>query len=412
MRIQPIHHTFGPHVSRKYALHADRLLLCPWKWKRETHQTALREALSHKFDASAHLFGSGREALLALLRSLQFEQGAEVIIQGFTCVALPNAIHAAGYTPVYADIDVCTLNMNLDAVQGRINNRTRAIICQHTFGIPADTAGLRKLCDQHNLVLIEDCAHVIPDNLGPKEIGENSEYILLSFGRDKAISGVVGGAILSRKKETTMSLQKEEEHATPPSRSTVLRALLYPALYHKGRMVYGLLSIGKTLLFVAGKLQLLLPVLTGAEKQGVMSPLIHKMPEPCAALALAGLSALQETNNHRRMLTKNYAVYAQKNGWNIPVECAELPLQKFPLLVPQADTLRKKLKQQTIYLDDSWTGAVVCPRTVDQEATNYMAGSCPHAERVAQTIFTLPTHPTMKEKQANSLLSLLTSLLA
>ncbi|PIQ75945.1 hypothetical protein COU78_03190 [Candidatus Peregrinibacteria bacterium CG10_big_fil_rev_8_21_14_0_10_49_24] len=412
MSIRPIHHTFGPHVSRKYALHADRLLLSPWTWNNTKHTNELRNELEKQFSASAHLFGSGREALLALLRSLRFEQGSEIIIQGYTCVALPNAIHTAGYTPVYADIDLQTLNMDPNAIQGRISSRTRAIICQHTFGIPADTERLSHLCAQHNIVLIEDCAHMLPDAQGPGTVGKYGEYVLLSFGRDKAISGVLGGAILSRNDGTSALLRQEESNAHTLAIHTVFRALLYPALYHKGRMTYGLFGIGKILLFLAGKLRLLLPVLSASEKQGDMPPHVHKMPPPCAALVRAELSRLGEINAHRRALTQYYARYADTQRWKILPHLTKLPLQKFPLFVQHADDIRAALKKYNIYLDDSWTGAVVCPRTVHQESTNYLSGSCPHAERVAREILTLPTHPTMTQKQADSLLHHLTSLLA
>lgn len=411
MSIRPIHHTFGPHVSRQYALHADRLLLSPWTWREARHTSSLRNKLAQRFDASAHLFGSGREALLALLRSLQLEKGSEIIIQGYTCVALPNAIHSAGYTPVYVDIDMQTLNMDVDALQGRINSRTRAIICQHTFGIPSDTTRLRALCDRHAIILIEDCAHVLPDTAGPHEIGKHGNFLLLSFGRDKAISGVLGGAILSRDNKTSVLLEREENDAAIVPLFTVFRALLYPALYHKARMVYGFLNSGKILLYLAGKFQVLLPVLSSSEKQGDMPPLVHKMPSPCAALALAELSRLGEINAHRRALTQHYANYADTKNWRTLPHLSDLPLQKFPIFVPHADEVRAALKQMHIYLDDSWTGAVVCPRSVNQEATNYLSGSCPHAERVAKDILTLPTHPTMTQKQADSLLGHLTSLL-
>jgi len=412
MRIRPIHHTFGPHISRRYALQTDALLFTPWRWKHTENSEALRSNLQQALEGSVHLFASGREGLLALLRSLQFEHGAEIIIQGYTCVALPNAIHTTGYTPVYADIDKETLNIDPTAVQGRITNRTRAIICQHTFGIPADTNRLKEICNQHNLILIEDCAHVLPDKSGPDTLGKEADYLLLSFGRDKALSGIAGGAIVARKKAAEDALTNEEKEALPLSKTTILRLLLYAPVYHKTRFIYGLLGIGKAFLLLCSKLGFLVPVLSQQEKKGVMSPILHRMPEPCATLAHKQLQELDKINNHRRMLTKYIMEEAEKRGWTVPQGIdATLPLQKFPLLVENPDGVRKKLKKQNIYLDDGWTGAVVCPRTVDLEATNYIAGSCPHAEQIARSILSIPTHPTMTQKQTKALLQALSSLL-
>ncbi len=408
MRIRPIHHTFGPHVSRRYALRADILLFTPWKWKRKKETEGLRSDIQKNFGGSAHLFASGREALLALLRSLQFEQGAEIIIQGYTCVALPNAIHTAGYTPVYVDIDKETLNLDPDALLGRISNRTRAILCQHTFGIPANTGRLKEICTERNLILIEDCAHVLPDASGPEEIGTKADYLLFSLNRDKALSGITGGVIVDRNQVRSDALREEEENATPLSRMTMYRLLFYAPLYYKSRFVYGLFHLGKMILVLCSKLGLLLPVLSKEEKQGEMSPLIHQMPEPCATLARVQWQHLQQINDHRRARTAQYLSAASEKGWNVPQEVtSHLPLQKFPLLIENPDDMREKLKKKGIYLDDGWTGAVVCPRTVDQEATNYIAGSCPHAEQVARSILTLPTHPTMTKKQVKKLLETL-----
>lgn len=412
MRIRPIHHTFGPHVTRRYALQTDTLLFAPWKWKKTEHGEALRISLQQAFRGSAYLFSSGREGLLALLRSLRFERGAEIIIQGYTCIAVPNAIHTAGYTPVYADIDKETLNMDPDAVQGHITSRTRAIICQHTFGIPANTKRLKSMCREHNLLLIEDCAHILPDASGPGGIGRESDYLFTSFGRDKALSGITGGAVIARNNIAKKNLSEEEREAAPLKNGTIARLLLYAPLYHKIRPMYGLLGSGKILLSACQRLRLLTPVLTQKEKMGIMSPVLHAMPEPCAALAGREFQQLAQLNEHRRTITNMFLQEATRRNWKVPKNVhADIPLQKFPLLVTDPDALRAQLKKQHIYLDDGWTGAVVCPRTVDQEAANYIAGSCPHAEYVARSIVSLPTHPTMTQKQTKALLRALSFLL-
>lgn len=413
MRIRPIHHTFGPHVSRSYALQTDILLLTPWRWKRTESTEALRTRLQQTFRSPVYLFASGREGLLALLRSLRLEPGAEIIIQGYTCVALPNAIHAAGCTPVYADIDKETLNLDPNAVQGRITNRTRAVLCQHTFGIPANTKRLKEVCREHNLILIEDCAHVLPDSSGPKEIGREGDYIFTSFGRDKVLSGITGGVVIARSPAAKDNLAKEEKNAARLSNVTIARLLMYAPVYHKTRLMYGLLNIGKLLLMLCGKLGLLVPVITEKEKTGAMSPILHRIPEPCSALAGREFLQLSRINDHRRRMTKEFLQEAEKRAWKVPESIrADLPMQKFPIFVENPDAVRAELKKKHMYLDDGWSGAVVCPRTVDQEATNYIAGSCPHAEQVARSILNLPTHPTMTQKQTKALLHTLSSLLA
>lgn len=364
------------------------------------------------FGSPAVIFGSGRDALLALLRSLPFETGSEIVIQGFTCVALPNAIHAAGFTPVFADIDPETLNIDIRALEGKITPRTKAVITQHTFGMLDDTKALKELCDRHGLLLIEDCAHILPDVAGPKSIGAYADYMMLSFGRDKAVSGITGGAIVARGNAAVLdALRDEETRARHMPLLCIKRLLWYPLLYFIAKPLYGI-GIGKALLWLSAKARLLPPVLTGKEKCGYQSALLRKMPNACAALVTEEFRSFDRINGHRRKLTALYKEAALRHKWDMPTHVNDrFPLQKFPLYAEKADDIRATLKQKNIYLEDGWTGAAVCPRNVHLEAAGYVPGSCPNAERVARTVLTLPTHPTMTEKQAKKLITVLSDLL-
>jgi len=407
--IKPIHHTFGPHITLTYLLQSWKQLLTPWNWRKGYQREKLRSNIQYWFHAKCFLFSSGREALLALLRSLDFEPGSEVIIQGYTCVALPNAIHAADYTPIFADIDPHTLNMRIENVEKCITPRTKVIICQHTFGIPSDTKTLRALCDKHHLVLIEDLAHILPDTSGPEIFGKYADYMMLSFGRDKAISGICGGAVISKHNFISDEIETEEQRAKDLSFWKIGTLLLYPTLYACAKTIYGI-GIGKLLLLVARQFHLLIPVITTKEKKGTQSPIVKRMPNACAALVNNGLHSMQAINDHRRLLTALYLKAAKKYHWDIPSGIsADLPLQKFPLLVENADAVRTSLKKYNIHLDDGWTGSAVCPRSVDLSATGYKEHSCPKAEVIAQSILTLPTHSTMTIKQAQYLIHRLQS---
>ncbi|MDP6561542.1 MAG: aminotransferase class I/II-fold pyridoxal phosphate-dependent enzyme [Candidatus Peribacteraceae bacterium] len=387
-----------------------QLLQC-WKWKNGPERERLRESLEKWFGARCALFASGREGLLALLRSLPIEKGSGILVQGFTCVALPNAIHAAGFTPTFFEVDPETLNFDLDALDGKITPRTKAIIVQHTFGIVADMQKLRAIADRHGLLLIEDCAHVLPDATGPKIIGKHGDFLMLSFGRDKAASGVSGGAILTKDEEVAKLLRDEEVSAKELPLLTIKRLLCYPLIYFIAKPFYGI-GIGKAFLFLASKCHLLSPVLTKKEKSGFQSPIVHRMPSSLCALVRWEFKHFESINNHRRKITKKYLEVARKHHWKIPSDItSDLPLQKFPILTQDADSIRSKLKKRNIYLDDGWTGASICPRTVNQEATGYILGFCPKAERLSKQILVLPTHPTMTARQANTIIKEVNSLL-
>ena len=116
-------------------------------------------ALSHVGHAVA--CASGTDALLLPLRALELEPGDEVICPAFTFFATAGAVHTAGGTPVFADIDPATFNLSPEAVEAALTPRTRAIIAVHLYGQMADMERLKALADRHGVVLIEDAAQAI-----------------------------------------------------------------------------------------------------------------------------------------------------------------------------------------------------------------------------------------------------------
>lgn len=408
--MRPIHHTFAPLADRRQIRLAFGLVFQPWRWKEGPEKEELKTSLGNRFQGRAHLFGSGRESLLAILRSLRLQKDEEVIVQGYTCIVVPNAIMAAGMTPVFADIERDTLNLDIAEVERMITPKTRAVICQHTFGIPAFTKELRSLCDRHGLILIEDCAHVIPDQSGPTEIGQYGDVLFFSFGRDKAISGVTGGAVVCRRPDICSDLEKLEHDATPYPLWAIKRWLHYPLLYGAARPVYGL--GGKLMLGICGKLGLLAPIVTGAEKKGAMDTTLHRMPNACAALALDQWKHLADINHHRRTLTAYFFQEGQKRHWPMLLGVTPgLPLQKFPLFTPGAERIRQTLRQHNIHLHDGWTGCVICPSDVDDAACGYKDGDDPDAEMAGEQILCLPTNPDTSMEQAKQLVEILDPLL-
>ena len=81
-----------------------------------------------------------------------------MLITGFTCEVVPNAVINAGYTPIYVDINPINYCMDPTVVEKLITKKTKVIIIQHTFGIPAQIEELIDIAKKYNLYIIEDCA--------------------------------------------------------------------------------------------------------------------------------------------------------------------------------------------------------------------------------------------------------------
>ncbi len=104
---------------------------------------------------------SGTDALLLSLKALALEPGDEVITTPFTFFATAGAIHNAGGTPVFVDIDPVTFNIEVGGVEAAITERTRAIEPVHLFGQMADVDRIMALAESRDIVVIEDAAQAI-----------------------------------------------------------------------------------------------------------------------------------------------------------------------------------------------------------------------------------------------------------
>lgn len=104
---------------------------------------------------------SGTDALLLSLRALDAVAGTEVVTSPFTFFATAGAIHNAGATPVFADIEPDSFNLDPEAASAAIGERTRALMPVHLFGQMAAMERFRGLADRHGVALIEDAAQAI-----------------------------------------------------------------------------------------------------------------------------------------------------------------------------------------------------------------------------------------------------------
>lgn len=141
---------------------------------------------------------SGTAALHLALLTLGVGPGDEVILPSFAFLAVANVVHHVGASPVFAEIDPITLNLDPEAVEGALTPRIRAIIAVHTFGIPADMGALRSIADRHGLVLIEDACEAIGAELDGRRVGSFGDLAVLGFYPNKQITTGEGGAVLVR----------------------------------------------------------------------------------------------------------------------------------------------------------------------------------------------------------------------
>jgi len=156
---------------------------------------------------------SGTAALHLSLLSLGIGDGCEVIIPSYVCTALLNAIKYVRATPVLVDIDSGTYNIKVESIKRAINNRTRAIIVPHMFGLPADIDSIVSL----GIPVIEDCAQCVGAKLKGRYAGSFGLLSIFSFYATKMLGAGEGGMVLSNDRdliETMRDLRDYDEKET------------------------------------------------------------------------------------------------------------------------------------------------------------------------------------------------------
>lgn len=147
---------------------------------------------------SAVAVNSGTAGLHLALLTLGVGAGHEVIVPSFAFIAVANAVHQVGATPIFAEIDPVTLNLDPAEVERRITSRTRAIVAVHTFGVPAEIDALENLARRHNLVLIEDACEAIGATFDGRRVGGFGDLAVVAFYPNKQMTTGEGGAVLVR----------------------------------------------------------------------------------------------------------------------------------------------------------------------------------------------------------------------
>ncbi len=136
---------------------------------------------------------SGTAALHLALLGLEVGPGDEVIFPTFVCGALLQAVSYVRATPVLADIDSRTFNIDAGSLKKRITKKTRAIIVPHMFGLPADMEEILSL----GIPVIEDCAQAIGSKYGSAKTGSLGKISIFSFYATKMLATGEGGMVLS-----------------------------------------------------------------------------------------------------------------------------------------------------------------------------------------------------------------------
>lgn len=182
-------------------------------WLMQGARVAEFEQVVAKACSAAHAVAcsSGTTALHLALMALGIGPGDQVIVPSYTFIATANAVVHCGATPVFADIDPDTFNLDPKAVEGVITARTKAIMPVHQFGFPADLDGFAELARRFSIHLVEDAACAIGSVFKGRPIG-SGHLVCFSFHPRKVITTGEGGMVLTGDAQLAERMRELRQH--------------------------------------------------------------------------------------------------------------------------------------------------------------------------------------------------------
>jgi perosamine synthetase len=138
--------------------------------------------------------------------------GDEVIVPSMSYIATANCVVHAGATPIFAEVQRATYNLDPEDVRKKITPKTKAVIGVHQIGLPCEIDSLSAICKENGLIFIEDAACAAGSSYHGKKIGSHSDYVCFSFHPRKVITTGDGGMITTQTESIAQRLRLLRQH--------------------------------------------------------------------------------------------------------------------------------------------------------------------------------------------------------
>jgi perosamine synthetase len=320
-------------------------------------------------------FTNGTAALHATCFAAGIGPGDEVITTPLTFLASSNCVLYQGGSPVFADIDPVTYNIDPQEVERKITSRTKAIIPVDFSGQPAEMDRIRKIASQYDLVVIEDAAHSLGASYNGKRVGTLADMTMFSFHPVKHITTGEGGIIVTDNEEYARKLRMFRSHGMTREPDELTR--------EEGPWYYEMQELGYN----------------------------YRMTDMQAALGTSQMDKLDVFVSKRREIVEMYnrafsgmdgiVLPAQhpkaSSSWHLYVTC-----WKADQFTVSRRTIFEALRAENIGVNVHYYPVYMQPY---YQRLGYPAGLCPHAERYYEESITLPLFPAMGEQDVSDVIS-------
>jgi len=349
-------------------------------------------------------FAAGRMAFYTALKVLNIGAGDEVILPGFTCSVMPNAVWRTGATPIFADIDLETFGSDARGIEKRITSRTKLVVAQHSFGIPCNIGEIVELCRKKGIFVLEDCAITLDSSIDGIKVGNWGDAAIFSTDHTKPINTIIGGLLYTKDKSLyenarQISLEMNKLDLGHQKRLfnqfIIERRNFIPSNYPRSIFINRIQATIHRLAF-----NNYLPTFL-VEDYNRNIPLNQSyaypatMPPFLAQLGLFELDRWPEEKQRRKNLLKQYLSTMAQSKFNglLPGAYYNPDMEIVPLrFVFRHPDSGKLMKRMARFVDVNWTWfrepVVCCPD--GPESLGYSFGSCQVAEKACRGIINWP----------------------
>jgi dTDP-4-amino-4,6-dideoxygalactose transaminase len=334
------------------------------------------------------LVSSGTAALVVALRALRTRSKRnEVVVPAYTCFSVPAAVMHAGLRPVPCDIEPETFDFNRRLLEGSLNDRTLAVIGHHLFGIPSDIDATRALCAPRDVVVIEDAAQAMGGaTRDGRLLGTLGDIGVFSAGRGKNITSGSGGILLVASDGIAAAIRTEAARLRSVSTTEALKELMKvaamaafvrPEAYWLPASVPAL-GLGQTIFPTHVRTQRM----SGAQ----------------AGLLRNWRRRLADSN---RLRCRTAADLQDRSGRHVgPATTTYLRLPMMADSRAERDRLLRESERRGLGFSRAYPTAI---SDIPELRPFLDCRGYPAAQRVADRIFTVPTHPYVTEKDRRAI---------
>lgn len=340
---------------------------------------------------------SSRWGLFFLLKSLNLQNGDEVIMPAYTYFAVPSAVIRAGCIPVFVDIEENGINIDTSKIESSITKKTKVIIATHLCGLPCDLVTIKELAKKYNLIIIEDCAQAFGAKYNDVFAGNFSKASYYSFSITKNLTMLRGGFIATDDEFIAKKIQKETEKMLPFTKFQIFKDFI-KALTMK--IVTSKFSTPFTCIFfyLFSLAKFDIAKIIFKEKQILLNNAYPKYGKLNYSQKKLAESQLKNFDNSCNIKEKNGKLFYQllQNIKHVETpkfldNCKNI-FSGMPIFVKDKDVTRRKLLAKGI---DTSTGFVQNCTTIN-EFKKYAKTDYPNASRAEKELLYFITSDTLK----------------